>query len=708
MKRKSIWMNRLAVISLCTILAAEPTSIYAESFSDGSEITEQQDDMSTKESIFSQEADANLFSDNQSEAEFESENAPSAGTNLSGTCGENVTWTLQNGVLSVEGNGAMEDFYKIVDWFTGELVDANLCPWEDYADEIVEVYVGDGITNIGDTAFSDCYNLRKAVIGNSVKIIGENAFCNDRDLVDVTIGNSVEVIKDGAFYGNGIRKLVLPASLKDTDGTGLIALWNLEEIVMPDNGIFKSIDGALYTDNGKTLSLYPPKRTGELVIPDGVTAIDGTAFAYTNLTKVIIPDSVEFIGMGAFNYSEHLTSITFGKGVKEIPSLCCFYNRALTSVIIPEGVEVIGNSAFDSCPLLKNITIPSTVTEVGESSFDEGTKVTFLNPSFIQTEDGSYINGITVNVQAKEMYDKAFQVLDLVNKERAKQGLTALTMDSSLLDTAMLRGFENILYWSHTRPSGQDCFTVNSLMRGENIAYGSTTAEGVMNLWMNSDGHRANILSSRFRTIGIGCVYYEGVYYWVQCFGESQSSAANSSAYTNKVNNRSVIVKYDKEYYKASLEISKTSLKKGETAKVNILWDGYPLENSGAVFETSDSSVCTISNGVLTASGEGKADISMYFEGHPETKITKTVQVTKAATVSKKVKVTFNANGGTVNKKSKTVIAKSKIGKLPTPVRKGYTFNGWYTAKTGGKKVSTSTKITKKQTLYAHWKKVKK
>ena len=91
------------------------------------------------------------------------------------------------------------------------------------------------------------------------------------------------------------------------------------------------------------------------------------------------------------------------------------------------------------------------------------------------------------------MYAKAFQVLDLVNKERAKQGLSPLTMDSSLLDTAMQRGFENVLYWSHTRPSGQDCFSANSLMMGENIAMGPDAAGQVMNLWMNSEGHRNNI-----------------------------------------------------------------------------------------------------------------------------------------------------------------------------------------------------------------------
>lgn len=71
--------------------------------------------------------------------------------------------------------------------------------------------------------------------------------------------------------------------------------------------------------------------------------------------------------------------------------------------------------------------------------------------------------------------------------------------------------------------------------------------------------------------------------------------------------------------------------------------------------------------------------------------------------------VTFNPNGGTVSKKSKTVTAGKKYGTLPAPERSGYTFQGWYTKKSGGTKVTSSTvsKEKTKQTLYAHWKKNK-
>ena len=74
---------------------------------------------------------------------------------------------------------------------------------------------------------------------------------------------------------------------------------------------------------------------------------------------------------------------------------------------------------------------------------------------------------------------------------------------------------------------------------------------------------------------------------------------------------------------------------------------------------------------------------------------------------AKKVKVSWNANGGKVSGSSKVVKYKGTYGKLPSPKRAGYTFAGWYTSRTGGSKVAANTKVTKKKnhTLYARWKK---
>ena len=114
----------------------------------------------------------------------------------------------------------------------------------------------------------------------------------------------------------------------------------------------------------------------------------------------------------------------------------------------------------------------------------------------------------------------AEQMLALVNQARAEAGVAPLTLDRTLCDAADKRAVEITSYFSHTRPNGSDCFTIfdefgiSCWGGGENIAMGSSDAQTIFNMWMNSPGHRSNILNSSFKSIGIG---KSGVY-WVQLF----------------------------------------------------------------------------------------------------------------------------------------------------------------------------------------------
>lgn len=122
--------------------------------------------------------------------------------------------------------------------------------------------------------------------------------------------------------------------------------------------------------------------------------------------------------------------------------------------------------------------------------------------------------------------DYATQVLALVNVARAEEGLSPLALDPVLCTAASVRAQEIVGTFSHTRPNGADCFTVlgeygiSYMAAGENIAAGQRTPEEVVTSWMNSPGHRANILSSSFQRLGVGLVKAAGGYgyYWVQLF----------------------------------------------------------------------------------------------------------------------------------------------------------------------------------------------
>lgn len=123
------------------------------------------------------------------------------------------------------------------------------------------------------------------------------------------------------------------------------------------------------------------------------------------------------------------------------------------------------------------------------------------------------------------------EVLRLVNIERQKAGVAPLTMDNTALTAAAMKRAEELeKLFEHTRPDGRDCFTVLkeynvpfpselSYCCGENIAWGQRTPAEVVNAWMNSPGHRANILKDRFSQIGVG--YFkdqQGRANWVQLF----------------------------------------------------------------------------------------------------------------------------------------------------------------------------------------------
>ena len=128
------------------------------------------------------------------------------------------------------------------------------------------------------------------------------------------------------------------------------------------------------------------------------------------------------------------------------------------------------------------------------------------------------------DVSKFSVHDVAQQVLALVNEERRKAGVAPLTLSAELQSAAAIRAEEITRRFSHTRPDGTKCSTVipnGKYTMGENIAAGNNTAAKVVQQWMNSPGHRANILRSDYTELGVGYAYKENSqykHYWVQIF----------------------------------------------------------------------------------------------------------------------------------------------------------------------------------------------
>ena len=206
-----------------------------------------------------------------------------------------------------------------------------------YGKTLSSIVIPDSVTSIGEAAFSLCSSLTSVVIGDRVTSIGEGVFAGCTSLTSIEIPDSVTSIGEGAFgLCSSLTSVVIPDSVtsigedafsfclsltsvtigNDVESIGSSAFANcisLTSILVDENNVsYKSIDGNLYSKDGKVLIRYAPgKKDTVFTIPNSVTSIGEEAFlGCSSLTSIVIPDSVTSIGEDAFYNCSSLQSIT--------------------------------------------------------------------------------------------------------------------------------------------------------------------------------------------------------------------------------------------------------------------------------------------------------------------------------------------------------------------------------------------------------------
>ncbi len=166
-------------------------------------------------------------------------------------------------------------------------------------------------------------------------------------------------------------------------------------------------------------------------------------------------------------------------------------------------------------PPQTNPPAPTTTVPVQTTKPEPTTQEPTTNPP-ISTQTGT-----TQIITDGEDKDFELAVIELINKERVAAGLSALKVSNDLSKAADIRAKEIVKEFSHVRPDGTLCFTVSPIMSAENIAKGQKTPQAVVSSWMNSDGHKKNIMTKQLTITGVGCYYDSAtdMYYWVQIFG---------------------------------------------------------------------------------------------------------------------------------------------------------------------------------------------
>ncbi|MFF4118921.1 CAP domain-containing protein [Streptomyces sp. NPDC001714] len=179
-------------------------------------------------------------------------------------------------------------------------------------------------------------------------------------------------------------------------------------------------------------------------------------------------------------------------------------------------------SASASAPASSSPTPTKTATEKPTPAATPSKKAT-ATPS--RTATKAPVKTAAPITSSEEAVVEA-EVLKLVNEERAKVGCSAVSANSSL--TKLAEAFSDDMaardFFDHTDPDGKTPWDRAAAvgitnLGGENIARGQATAQAVMDAWMNSEGHRANILNCDFKTLGVGVHFGEGGPWWTQDFG---------------------------------------------------------------------------------------------------------------------------------------------------------------------------------------------
>ena len=124
---------------------------------------------------------------------------------------------------------------------------------------------------------------------------------------------------------------------------------------------------------------------------------------------------------------------------------------------------------------------------------------------------------------------EADKIVELVNAERRAQGLGELVWEENNYTIAQQRAFEISQHFAHERPDGSAVSTLSERIHGENLATDPGATRGastIMSAWMNSDGHKSNILYADYKTISVACVEIDDICYWVQVFSVYEPSTA--------------------------------------------------------------------------------------------------------------------------------------------------------------------------------------
>ena len=243
--------------------------------------------------------------------------------------------------------------------------------------DITSITIPNSVTYIGEDALGWCRELENIYFeeDSQLETIYDNVFEGCDSLESIVLPDSVKYVGHLAFYCENLKSVTLSKNLEYISSGAFVFSDSLENIYVPDDcENYKSIDGVLFTKDGKTLCCYPmAKKEESYVIPEGVEYVADSFFLCENLLSITIPASLKNIGPEAFKYCRNLSEIIF----EEDSQLTSISWNAFTSCesletfVVQEGVTYIGEDAFAYCKNLTTIIfLGDNIKTIEEDAFN--------------------------------------------------------------------------------------------------------------------------------------------------------------------------------------------------------------------------------------------------------------------------------------------------------------------------------------------------
>ena len=310
---------------------------------------------------------------------------------LSGSCGDNATWSLEDGVLTISGTGPMTSYSLSVN-----------VPWYGIRTAINKLIVEEDITKVGKYALQNATNLIGAYLPNSITSLDDYVFNGCTSLAYIvsaaTTPPTIPAHSTGySSYESGTFTNVLTTALiyvpsgsesayatASTDPSYASSTgWRRFTTICPYGTC-----GATGNEENVTWAFNPTagsltiSGTGAMADYASASAMPWNSFK-TSITSIVIEDDVTTIGQRAFYGCTALTSVTFPETFSAIGNYAFYNCSGLTSIALPEGITAIGNSAFYGCTSLASVTLPSTLTSIGSNAFINDALTSIIIPSSV-------------------------------------------------------------------------------------------------------------------------------------------------------------------------------------------------------------------------------------------------------------------------------------------------------------------------------------